>query len=96
MDGPLRVVCPCCGNDMTVDRASGEVLAEQRPVAKPSVSFEDALTEVRAGAQKREEAFSKAADRQRRLEDLLQKKFEEARKKAATDDSKPRNIFDLD
>lgn len=96
MGGALEIVCPCCGNKMTLDAASGEILAEERPVPKPQKSFEEAMTEVQGGSQRREEAFSKAADKTRRLQDLLDKKFEEARKKAATDTSRPKNIYDAD
>ena len=46
------------------------------------------------GAGRREEVFSKAFDRQQRLDDVLEKKFEEARKKAEKDKSKPFNPFD--
>lgn len=96
MAATLMVLCPCCGNRMTVDAATGDVLAEERPVPKPTKSFEDAMSEVQGGTKRREEAFSKAADKQRRLQDLLDKKFEEARKKAADDKTPPKNIFDLD
>lgn len=92
----LDVLCPCCGNRMTVDASTGDVLAEERPAPKPTKTFEDAMTEVRSGTQKREEAFSKAAEKTRRLQDLLDKKFEEARKKAGDEPTRPTNIFDLD
>jgi hypothetical protein len=96
MSATLDVLCPCCGNKMKVDAASGEILAEERPVPKPSKSFEQAMTEVKTGAQKREEAFSKAADRTRNQQDLLDKKFEEARKKAKDEKGRPPSIFDLE
>ena len=96
MSDTVDVLCPCCGNKMKVDAASGEVLAEERPAPKPVKSFEQAMTDVKSGAKKREEAFSKAADKTRNLQDLLDKKFEEARKKAADDKGPPPSIFDLD
>ncbi|MBZ5639259.1 MAG: hypothetical protein LAO51_10970 [Acidobacteriia bacterium] len=96
MSATLDVLCPCCGNRMKVDAATGEILAEERPVSKPSKSFEQAMTEVNTGAQKREEAFSKAADRTRNQQDLLDRKFEEARKKAADEKGRPPSIFDLE
>ncbi len=96
MSDTIDVLCPCCGNRMTVDAASGEVLAEERPQPKPVKSFEQAMSDVNSGAQKREEAFSKAADRTRNLQDRLDKKFEEARKKAKDDKTPPPSIFDLD
>ena len=96
MAATIEVLCPCCGNRMQVDASSGDVLSEDRPAPKPTKSFEDAMSEVRTGTQRREEAFSKAADKQRRLQDVLDKKFEEARKKAKDDKTPPKNIFDLD
>lgn len=97
MSDRLDVTCPCCATRLTVDAVTGEVLAEERPQTDRTKSFEDAVSTVRGGARRREEAFAKAFDRTQNLDDLLQKKFEEARKKAAQDASnKPRGPFDLD
>ncbi len=91
------IVCPCCSTKLTVDAATGEILAEERPKVDHQKTFEDAVSDVRSGADRREEAFAKAFDRTQHLDDLLNKKFEEARKKAAKDKSKkPRSPFDLD
>lgn len=91
------VTCPCCATRLTIDAATGEILAEERPPVDHGKSFEQAMTDVRHGAERREDAFSKAYDRTQNLDDLLEKKFEEARKKAARDPSgKPRGPFDLD
>jgi hypothetical protein len=97
MDDRLEVTCPCCSTRLTIDPATGEILGEERPPADHGKSFEDAMSTVQGGAQRREDAFAKAYNRTQNLDDLLQKKFEEARKKAAKDKSdKPRNPFDLD
>lgn len=95
MEDRIQVLCPCCNNRMVVDVATGEVLSEERP-KKPARSFEDALSDVRAGSEKRENAFSKAFEKTRHLEDVLEKKFEEARKKTKDDSSRPHNPLDLD
>jgi hypothetical protein len=92
----LEVTCPCCTTKLVVDATSGEILAEERPKLDADKSFEQAFQEVKGGTQRREAAFSKAFDRTQRLDDLLNKKFEEARKKAATDKTKPRNPFESD
>jgi hypothetical protein len=93
----VNVECPCCGNKLVVDASTGDILSEDRPKPKPSKSFEDALGDVRSGAQRREDAFAKAFDQTKRLEDVLEKKFEEAKKKADKDKtSKPRSPFDFD
>ena len=55
------------------------------------------MKSVESGASRRDDAFSKAFDRTQNLDDLLQKKFEEAKKKAAKDKSdKPFNPMDMD
>lgn len=93
----VDVTCPCCGTRLTVDTATSEILAEERPKVDPAKSFDAAMEEVRSGSQRRSEAFSKAFDRTQHLPNLLDKKFEEAKKKAARDPSaKPRNPFDVD
>jgi len=96
MSDRVNVVCPCCETRLVVDTESGEILAEERPQKNVDKTFENAMSQVRSGSQRREEAFSKAFDRTKRLDDLLEKKFEEARKKAKDDGSKPHNPLDFD
>lgn len=97
MDRRLDIQCPCCKTKLVIDAEKGDILSEERPKISERVSFEDALADVRSGANRREQAFGEAFDRTKRSSDLLSKKFEEARKKAAKDPSKkPTNPFDLD
>ena len=94
MSAKVHIDCPCCKTKLVVDAATGTILSEERPKADPTATFEQAMTDVRSG---REDAFSKAFDRTKNLDDLLQKKFEEARRKAASDPSpKPKNPLDFD
>jgi hypothetical protein len=95
MTDRVQVDCPCCGTKLVVDASTGDVLSETRP-KKPTSSFDEAWNQVQTGSQKREEAFSKAFDQTKRLDSILEKKFEEARKKAKDDPSKPRSPFDAD
>lgn len=92
----VETVCPCCDTKLTVDTETGDILAEERPKVDTEKSFNSALDAVRSGEQRRADAFDKAFDKTRHLDTLLGKKFEEAKKKAAKDTSKPRNPFDLD
>jgi hypothetical protein len=96
MKDRLEITCPCCSTRLVVDAASGEILAEERVTQDHAQTFERALTDVHSGSKRREEAFSKAFERTQRLDDLLNKKFEEAKKKAADTPQKPRSPFDLD
>lgn len=95
MSERIEISCPCCQTRLVIDTASGEILSEERPKAGGK-SFESALAEVQGGSKKREQAFSKAFDRTRNLDDLLQKKFEEAKKKTSDDGAPPVNPLDLD
>ena len=91
------IVCPCCSTKLTVDADTGEILAEERPKVDSEKSFESAMSQVKGGAKRREDAFSKAFDRTQKLDDLLSKKFEEAKKKAEKEpDEKPHRPFDFD
>lgn len=93
----LLVPCPCCGTRLTIDSATGAILSEERPKITERVSFDAAVREVHDSADKREQAFSEAFDRTQRRDDLLDRMFEEARKKAARDPStKPKNPLDFD
>jgi phage-related tail protein len=96
MEGSHRIVCPCCATKLTVDAATGEILSEERVKPDHDTSFEEAMKNVRSGSQRREEAFSKAFQRTKNLDDLLGKKFEEAKKKASEDDKPWRNPLDND
>jgi len=96
MSKNVDITCPCCSTKLVVDAASGEILSEERPEPQHDKTFDSALNEVRGGEKRRDEAFAKAFDKTQRLDDLLSKKFEEAKKKAAKDTSKPTNPFDFD
>lgn len=97
VSGKVQVDCPCCKTKLVVDAATGTILSEERPKTDLTATFEQAMTDVKSGAARREDAFSKAFDRTKNLDDLLQKKFDEARRKAASDpDTKPKNPLDLD
>jgi hypothetical protein len=93
----LELSCPCCDTKLVVDGETGDILSEERPKTSDRVSFDAALREQQQSASKRASAFDQAYDRTQRSQDVLAKKFEEARRKAAKDPSKkPPNPFDLD
>ncbi len=94
----VDIVCPCCETRLVADVETGEILSEERPKKDLGKSFSEAMNKVRSGESRREEAFSKAYERTQKLDTLLEKKFEEARKKAKNDDSgdKPHNPMDWD
>lgn len=92
---PLELKCPCCSSKLVVDRGTGDILHEERP-QRSEVNWDYAL---KAGKDKQAEAealFSEGMDRERRADKILEKKFEEALKRADKSDTPPPRIFDLD
>jgi hypothetical protein len=93
----VEIVCPCCETQLIADADTGEILAETRPKKDVDQNFNSAMSHVRSGESRREEAFSKAFEKTKKLDSLLEKKFEEARKKAKEDpDKKRHNPMDWD
>ena len=93
----LEIDCPCCRAKLVVDGETGAVLSHEALKADPSESFEDAMQQVKSGEKRRQDAFSKAFERQQNLDDVLSKKFEEAKRKAAEKPGdKPLNPLDFD
>ena len=97
MPDRVDIVCPCCETRLVADTETGEILSEERPKKDVDKSFTAAMSKVRSGESRREEAFSKAFERTQKQDSLLEKKFEEARKKAQDNpDDKPFNPMDYD
>lgn len=94
-DSPLEVTCPCCRTQLTLDRESGEILYQKRPAGKAS-SWNDALAAGSRKAAEAEAMFERGMARERNADDLLDRKFREALKKADKSDEPPPRIFDLD
>ena len=91
----FEVMCPCCQTKLTLDSASGQIILEERP-QKAGPDWDEV---VQAGAQKKanaEQMFRQNMDRERNADDILEKKFREALKRADKSDDPPPRIFDLD
>ncbi len=90
-----EISCPCCATKLTVDAASGAILFEERPKRR-SQTWDGA---VAAGKRQQEDAvrqFEQGIERQLNADELLEKKFREALKRADKSDSPPPRNFDLD
>lgn len=93
----VELTCPCCETKLVADVATGAILSEERPKKNLDKSFSAAMQQVRSGESRREDAFSKAFSEQKHSGSLLEKKFEEARKKAEENpDEKRGNPLDWD
>jgi len=91
--------CPCCGALLKVDSETRAVIAHTPPVRPKTFNdFEEAARAMREQEGRKESLFRQAVDAEKNKADLLEKKFQEAIKKAKeTPDEGPRiRDFDLD
>ena len=96
---PFDLTCPCCQALLKVDPENEAVIAHTAAVApKTFVDFEDAARAMREQNIRKESVFRQAVEAQKNSADLLEKKFQEAVKRAkeSPDTGKPIRDFDLD
>ena len=95
---PFEVGCPCCNAVLKVDPETRAVISHIAAV-KPKTfnDFEAAAKAMREQEGRKESIFRQAVDAQKNNASLLEKKFQEAMKRAKeTPDEKPIRDFDLD
>jgi len=93
----IEVTCPCCEAKLTVDTDLAVVLSHTVPIkAAPDVDISNAARILADQAQKREDKFRDSWMAESQKEDVLNRKFEEALKKAKDQPAeKPLRDFDL-
>ncbi len=93
------VTCPCCGAVLKIDPETRAVITHTAPV-KPKTfnDMEEAARAMKEQDSRRDSIFRQSLDAQRHASELLEKKFQEAVKKAkeTPDTGKPIRDFDLD
>ncbi len=96
MPEALDVTCPCCQAQLKVDPETAAVVWVDQKKAPPK-DFDDLVNRVHAQRSTLDEKFARSFQQNRNQRDILDKKFEEARKRAAADpDGRPPNPFDWD
>ena len=94
MPEAIDVACPCCEALLKVDPESGSVVWVDKKKAPPK-DLDDLVNRVRSQKSVLDEKFARSVQQTRNARDLLEKKFEEARKRAAADPTgRPPNPFD--
>lgn len=92
----FEITCPCCGAVMKVDGETKTVVSHTASVAPKTFNdFEDAARAMREQEGRKESIFRQSVEAQKHAADLLEKKFQEALKKAKDAPDVPR-IRDLD
>jgi molecular chaperone DnaK (HSP70) len=93
------LTCPCCGALLKVDEETRAVIAHTAPV-KPKTfnDMEEAARAMKEQDSRRDSIFRQSVEAQKNASDLLEKKFQEAVKKAkeTPDTGRPIRDFDLD
>ncbi len=96
MSKPLNITCPCCNTLLVIDPDTGTLLREEQRTKREFQSLDEALGQMKSKRKEAEEKLARALDENRNREEILEKKFEEARKKAATTEGPPPRPFDND
>ena len=95
----FEVTCPCCGAVLKVDPVTKGVIAHTVPVIPKTFNdIEEAARAMKEQDNRRESIFRQSVEAQKHASDLLEKKFQEAVKRAkeSPDTGKPIRDFDLD
>jgi hypothetical protein len=95
----IEVACPECGATMKIDVATRSVIAHTpAPRKRTFEDFETAAKAMREQDERKESLFRQAVDAEKNKNDVLEKKFAEALRKAkeSPNTGKPLRDFDLD
>lgn len=93
---PIVLFCPGCRTRLTIDRATGAVLLEERPRREGFRSLDEVAREVKEKRNQAKAQLEKAMDEARHHDEIMEKKFREAVKKAEETDEEPPKPFDFD
>jgi hypothetical protein len=94
MPEAIDVTCPCCEAMLKIDPETGSVVWIDKKQA-PAKDFDDLVSRVQSQKSLVAEKFARSVEQTRHQGAILDKKFEEARKRAAlTPNERPRNPFD--
>jgi hypothetical protein len=93
----FELSCPCCGAVLKVDPVTKAVISHVAPIKpKTFTDFEAAAKAMRDNEGRKESIFRQAVDAEKNKSDLLEKKFQEAMKKAKESPEEGPMIRDFD
>jgi len=93
------ITCPCCGALLKVDGETEAIISHTAPVKPKTFSdIEAAARAMKEQDSRRDSIFRQSVEAQKHASDLLEKKFQEAVKKAkeSPDTGKPIRDWDLE
>ena len=97
-DHIFEVACPDCGAMLRIDAATGLMVSHtSAPRKRMFEDLETAAQAMRAQEERKESIFRQSVDAEKNKDDLMDKKFAEALRKAKdAPEGKPLREFDLD
>ena len=94
MPEALDISCPCCGALLKVDPETGSVVWADKKKG-PARDFDELVSRVHSQKGVLDEKFARSVHQTAHQTEILEKKFEEARRRAAADPTgRPPNPFD--
>jgi hypothetical protein len=94
MPEAIDVTCPCCSAVLKVDPETAAVVWVEQKKA-PARDLDDLVNRVHSQKDALADKFARSVQQNRNSKDILDKKFEEARKRAAErPNERPPNPFD--
>jgi uncharacterized Zn finger protein (UPF0148 family) len=94
MPEALDVTCPCCGAALKVDPELGTVVWSEAKKA-PAKDLNDLVDRVHSNRSVLDEKFARSVSQNRKQSEILDRKFEEAKKRANQNpNQRPPNPFD--
>jgi hypothetical protein len=98
-DQAFEVMCPDCGAMLKIDPVTQSILSHTpAPRKKTFEDFGEAARALKEADARRDSLFAQSVQAEKNKDDLLNKKFAEALKKAkeSPDSGKPLRAFDLE
>lgn len=94
----FEVLCPCCSATIKVDATTRAVIAHTPPPVKKTFNdMEEAARAMREQDSRKESIFRQSVEAEKQRADVLEKKFQEALKRAKEAPDAPQiRDFDLD
>ncbi|MEO8727608.1 MAG: hypothetical protein ABI383_15965 [Acidobacteriaceae bacterium] len=95
---PFELSCPCCGALMVIDPETHGVISHTPPPTKRMFeNFDAAANALKGEETRRESLFRQSMEAEKNKSSLLDKKFQDAMKKAKdAPNERPLRDFDLD
>ena len=94
----FEVSCPCCKATLKIDPVTEAVISHQEVEKPPAIGdLAKAVADLKGESARREAAFQKSMNAEKKQADVLSRKFDELLKQAkSSPDKKPVRDFDLD